>query len=632
MDIKPKLVKELIEERTIDEAAREVMAKAIEDGIETVWDRLEAQQPQCGFGQLGLCCNRCAMGPCRISPFGETGPTRGVCGADANVIAARNLLDDLLVGAAAHSDHGREVVEVLLKTAEGKAQGYEIIDEEKLKAVAREYEIEVEGRSSREIAKDLALAMLEEFGTIKNKIQFAEVRPPEKTKETWRNAGIVPRSVDREIVEAAHRVHMGVDSDYVNILLHALRTSLSDGWGGSMMATEISDVLFGTPKPVTSYVNLGVLKKDMVNIVLHGHNPVLSEMVVKAADEPELIEYAKKMGAKGINLVGMCCTGNEVLMRQGIPIAGNMLNQELAIATGAVEVMLIDYQCIFPSITKTASCYHTKVVSTSEKAKFPGAIHMEFHPENAYDTAKEIIKLAIENFPNRDPNRVKIPNKPMKMMAGFSVEALKSALGGSFKPLIDAIVEGKIRGAAGIVGCNNPKIKQDYGHVTLAKELIKRDIIVLETGCAAIASGKAGLLLPEAAELAGEGLKSIVTALGVPPVLHMGSCVDCSRILVLAAELAKTLNVAISDLPVAGAAPEWYSQKAISIGAYFVASGVFTVLGLPLKVYGSKDVLNLLTEGVEGVVGGKFAIEPDPIRAAELISAHIEKKRKELGI
>ncbi len=632
MDIKPKLVKELIEERTIDEAAREVMAKAIEDGIETVWDRLEAQQPQCGFGQLGLCCNRCAMGPCRISPFGETGPTRGVCGADANVIAARNLLDDLLVGAAAHSDHGREVVEVLLKTAEGKAQGYEIIDEEKLKAVAREYEIEVEGRSSREIAKDLALAMLEEFGTIKNKIQFAEVRPPEKTKKTWRNAGIVPRSVDREIVEAAHRVHMGVDSDYVNILLHALRTSLSDGWGGSMMATEISDVLFGTPKPVTSYVNLGVLKKDMVNIVLHGHNPVLSEMVVKAADEPELIEYAKKMGAKGINLVGMCCTGNEVLMRQGIPIAGNMLNQELAIATGAVEVMLIDYQCIFPSITKTASCYHTKVVSTSEKAKFPGAIHMEFHPENAYDTAKEIIKLAIENFPNRNPDRVKIPNKPMKMMAGFSVEALKSALGGSFKPLIDAIVEGKIRGAAGIVGCNNPKIKQDYGHVTLAKELIKRDIIVLETGCAAIASGKAGLLLPEAAELAGEGLKSIVTALGVPPVLHMGSCVDCSRILVLAAELAKTLNVAISDLPVAGAAPEWYSQKAISIGAYFVASGVFTVLGLPLKVYGSKDVLNLLTDGVEGVVGGKFAIEPDPIRAAELISAHIEKKRKALGI
>lgn len=630
MDLK--LVKELIEKRTIDEAAKEVLEKAIEEGVETAWDRLEFQQPQCGYGQLGLCCNRCAMGPCRISPFGDTGPKLGVCGADANVISARNLLDDLLVGAAAHSDHGREVVEVLLRTAEGKSQGYEIIDIEKLKTIAKEYEIPVDGRSEKEIAKDVALAMLEEFGTIKNKIQFAEVRPPEKTKEIWRKTGIVPRSVDREIVEAAHRIHMGVDSDYVNILLHALRTSLSDGWGGSMIATEISDVLFGTPKPVTAYANLGVLKEDMVNVVLHGHNPVLSEMVVKASEEAELVEYAKKMGAKGINLVGMCCTGNEILMRQGIPIAGNMLNQELAIATGSVEVMLIDYQCIFPSITKTASCYHTKVISTSEKAKFPGAIHMEFHPENAYETAKAIVKLAIENFPNRNPDRVKIPKKPMKMMAGFSVEALKTAMGGSFKPLIDAIASGKIKGAAGIVGCNNPKIKQDYGHITLATELIKRDIIVLETGCAAIASGKAGLLLPEAAELAGNGLKEVAKALGIPPVLHMGSCVDCSRILVLAAELAKALGVAISDLPVAGAAPEWYSQKAISIGTYFVASGVFTVLGLPLKVYGSPDVLKLLTEGVEGVVGGKFAIEPDPMRAAELISAHIEKKRKMLGI
>ncbi|GBE26104.1 carbon monoxide dehydrogenase 1 [bacterium BMS3Bbin03] len=425
---------------------------------------------------------------------------------------------------------------------------------------------------------------------------------------------------------------MGVDSDYVNILLHALRTSLSDGWGGSMMATDISDVLFGTPKPVSSYVNLGVLKNDMVNIVLHGHNPVLSEMVVKASREKDLVDYAKKMGAKGINLTGMCCTGNEVLMRQGVPIAGNMLNQELAIATGAVEVMLIDYQCIFPSITKTAGCYHTKVISTSEKAKFPGAIHKEFHPGNAFDTAKEIVKLAIENFPNRNPDRVKIPNNPMKLMAGFSVEAIKAALGGTLQPLIDVIASGKIRGAVGIVGCNNPKIKQDYNHIVLTKELIKRDILVLETGCAAIACGKAGLLVPEAAELAGDGLREVAQSLGIPPVLHMGSCVDCSRILVIAAELAKALGVGIADLPIAGAAPEWYSQKAISIGAYFVASGVYTVLGLPPKIMGSPNVVKLLTEDVENVVGGKFAVEPDPMRMAELMAAHIEKKRKALGI
>ncbi|NOY79315.1 MAG: anaerobic carbon-monoxide dehydrogenase catalytic subunit [Calditrichaeota bacterium] len=627
-----KKIEIIVNARTTDEAAKVVLEKAIEEGIETVWDRLEAQQPQCGFGQLGMCCNRCAMGPCRISPFDDAGPTRGVCGADVDLIAARNLLDDLLVGAASHSDHGREVVEVFLETAEGKSQGYKILDETKLNAIADEYGIDTKGKSKEAVAKEVALAIFEEFGTVKNSIQFAESRPPEKTKETWKKAGIVPRSVDREIVEAAHRVHMGVDSDYVNILLHALRTSLSDGWGGSMMATDISDVLFGTPKPVSSYVNLGVLKPDMVNIVLHGHNPVLSEMVVKASREKDLVDYAKKMGAKGINLVGMCCTGNEVLMRQGVPIAGNMLNQELAIATGAVEVMLIDYQCIFPSITKTAGCYHTKVVSTSEKAKFPGAIHKEFHPGNAFDTAKEIVKLAVENFPNRNPDRVKIPNNPMKLMAGFSVEAITSALGGTLQPLIDVIASGKIRGAAGIVGCNNPKIKQDYNHIVLTKELIKRNILVLETGCAAIASGKAGLLVPEAAELAGDGLKEVAQSLGIPPVLHMGSCVDCSRILVIAAKLAKALNVGIADLPIAGAAPEWYSQKAISIGAYFVASGVYTVLGLPPKIFGSPNVVQLLTEGVEGVVGGKFAVEPDPVRQAELMAAHIEKKRKALGI
>ena len=627
-----KKIEVIVNARTTDESAKVVLEKAIEEGIETVWDRLEAQQPQCGFGQLGLCCNRCAMGPCRISPFDDNGPTRGVCGATADLITARNLLDDLAVGAAAHSDHGREVVEVLLKTAEGKSQGYEIVDQTKLNEIASEYGIDTKGKSKEEIGKEVALAIFEEYGTVKNYLQFAESRPPEKTKEDWKKAGITPRSVDREIVEAAHRIHMGVDSDYVNILLHALRTSLSDGWGGSMMATDISDVLFGTPKPVSSYVNLGVLKEDMVNVVLHGHNPVLSEMVVKASREKDLVEYAKKMGAKGINLVGMCCTGNELLMRKGVPIAGNMLNQELAIATGAVEVMLIDYQCIFPSITQTAGCYHTKVISTSEKAKFPGAIHKEFHPETAIDTAKEIIKIAIENFPNRNPDRVKIPNSPMKLMAGFSVEAIKSALGGTFQPLIDVIASGKIRGAAGIVGCNNPKIKQDYNHITLTKELIKRNILVLETGCAAIASGKAGLLVPEAAEFAGDGLKEVTKSLGIPPVLHMGSCVDCSRILVIAAELAKALGVGISDLPVVGGAPEWYSQKAISIGAYFVASGVYTVLGYPPKIMGSPNVVKLLTEGVEGVIGGKFAVEPDPVRTAELMAAHIEKKRKALGI
>ncbi len=622
--------KRIAETRAVDATDQEIIEKAIDDGLETAWDRLADQQPQCGFGQLGVCCNRCAMGPCRIEPFGKR-PTRGVCGADADTIVARNLLDDLATGAAAHSDHGREVVEVMLETAEGRSQGYHITDETKLQAVAAEYGIRIDKKKKEEVAKELALSLLEEYGTVKGRLQMAE-RAPAKTKEIWKKLGIVPRGVDREIVECMHRIQMGVDADYTNILLHAMRTALADGWGGSMIATECSDILFGTPKPVKTRANLGTLDIDKVNIALHGHNPILSEMIVQAALDPELVKRAAGKGAKGINLVGMCCTGNELLMRRGVPVAGTFLDQELAIATGALEVMVVDYQCIFPSLPQTASCYHTKVVTTSGKTRIPGAIFREFRPDNAYDTAKEIITLAIDNFPNRNPSRVRIPAKPVDMMAGFSEETIRKALGGTYKPLTDAIVAGKIKGVVGIVGCNNPKIKQDYGHITLGRELIRRDILVVETGCAAIASGKTGLLMPEAAEMAGDGLKSICKAVGIPPVLHMGSCVDNSRILVLVARVANELGVGIGDLPVCGAAPEWYSQKAIAIGTYFVASGVYVVLGIPPKIFGSANVTNLLASQLTGITNACFAVEPDPMKAAVLLEAEINRKRKALGI
>ncbi len=626
----PRTMRKEAEKRSLDLTDQEMNIVVLQDGIETAWDRLSSQQPQCGFGQLGVCCNNCAMGPCRIDPFGEKAK-RGVCGADVDTIVARNLLDDLCVGASAHSDHGREVVEVMRETARGQAEGYRITDGEKLQRLAAEYNVPVTGRSNEAIAEDLANGMLEEYGCIKNHLQLSD-RAPEPTRAIWNKTGIVPRGIDREIVEAMHRIHMGVDADYVNILLHAMRTALGDGWGGSMIATECSDILFGTPKPLSSEVNLGTLSPDKVNVVLHGHNPLLSEMIVAAAEDPELKQYAEKKGAKGINLVGMCCTGNELLMRSGVPIAGNVLDQELAIATGAVEAMIVDYQCIYPSIPATAACFHTKVITTSRKAKIPGAEYREFHPETALATAKEIIRLAIDAYPDRDKNRVRIPGKPMKLMAGFSEEAICSALGGTYKPLIDAIVAGSIRGAVGIVGCNNPKIRQDYGHVTLAQELIKRNILVVETGCAAIACGKAGLLLPEAASQAGEGLKGVCNLLGIPPVLHMGSCVDNSRILVMAAKIANELGVGIGDLPIGGAAPEWYSQKAISIGTYFVASGVYTVLGIPPKIFGSTNVLTLLADGVKGITNSSFAVEPDPVKAADLLEAEIERKRTALKI
>jgi carbon-monoxide dehydrogenase catalytic subunit len=610
--------------------ARAMLVRARQEGIETVWDRLAEQQPQCGYCALGVSCRNCAMGPCRVDPFGE-GPARGVCGADADVIVARNLGRTIAAGASAHSDHGRDILEVFAELAAGRTSGYELRDEEKLLALAREWGIDADDRDVHEVAADLADAMMEDFGSRKVRLGFVD-RAPEPRLERWLRLGIMPRGIDRENVEMLHRTHMGVDNDYANTLVHALRTSLADGWGGSMIATELSDVMFGTPAPGVSRVNLGALRADCVNIALHGHNPLLSDVILQAAADEELVALAKAKGAAGINLVGLCCTGNELQMRKGIPMAGNHLMQELVLLTGALDAMVVDYQCIMPAVTDVAKCFHTVVISTADKAKFAGATHVPFDPRRGYEIGKDIVRRGVEAYANRNPDRVQIPEGTVEMMAGFSVEAILGALGGSPEPLVEAIRAGKIRGAVGVVGCNNPKIKQDIGHVTLTRRLIENDVLVLVTGCAAVADGKAGLMMPAAAELAGPGLREVCGALGIPPVLHLGSCVDNTRILTLAAALARHLGTDIDQLPLAGAAPEWYSEKAVAIGTYVVASGIFTVLGVQPAVFGSPNVVKLLAEGLEDVVGAKFAVEPDPERAALLIRRHLEAKRRGLGL
>lgn len=615
---------------TLPEDARRMVEVAREAGIPTVWDRLAAQEPQCGYCALGVSCRNCAMGPCRVDPFGE-GPQQGVCGAGADLIVARNLGRSIAAGASSHSDHGRDILEVFQATARGETTGYRIADEAKLRRLAEEWGVEAGDRAVEEVAGDLAAAMYDDYGSAKSALGFVD-RAPDARRALWERLGLTPRGIDREPVEMLHRTHMGVDSDYANVLLHGLRTGLADGWGGSMIATELSDVMFGTPTPRRSTVNLGTLKVDHVNIALHGHNPLLSDVIVQAAADPELVALAKERGAAGINLVGLCCTGNELLMRRGVPMAGNHLIQELVIMTGALEAMVVDYQCIMPSVSDVAKCFHTRLISTSDKAKIPGATHVSFEPGKGLEIGREIVRMAVEAYPARNPDRVRIPVEPVEMMAGFSVEAILGALGGTPEPLVAAIADGRIRGAVGVVGCNNPKITQDYGHVTLTRRLIENDILVLVTGCAAVANGKAGQMVPEAATLAGPGLRPICEALGIPPVLHVGSCVDNTRILVLAAALAKHLGVDISQLPLAGAAPEWYSEKAVAIGAYVVASGITTVLGVQPPIFGSPNVVNLLANGLEGVVGAKFAVEPDPEKAAVLIRRHIEEKRRGLGL
>ena len=623
------------EAKSIDRASIEMIEKAASDGVNTAFDRAE-ELNQCAIGAAGSCCKHCGMGPCRMVTF-EGQLVKGICGATAETIAARNFIRMVAGGTAAHSDHGRGVAELFLAVAKGEAPGYEIKDEQKLLQLALDWDIEIGDRSNKEIAIDIGEKALNEFGRQEGELLFLR-RAPLKRQELWRKLGVAPRGIDREVVEIMHRTHMGVDQDYRNLLRQGVRASIADGWGGSMIATELQDVLFGTPAPVLSQINLGVLKEDEVNLIIHGHEPLLSEMIVAAAQEPEMIELAKSKGAKGINLAGICCTANEILMRHGIPIAGNFLQQELAIVTGAVDAMVVDVQCIFQSITTVAECYHTKIITTSPKAKMPGAIHIEFDEHDALKSAREILKTAILNFSNRG-NSIAIPDEKTDLIAGFSHETINYLLGGifraSYRPLNDNIINGRIRGVAGVVGCNNARVTHDEAHVAMVKELIKNDVLVLQTGCSAMATAKAGLLVPEAAaEYAGEGLASVCEAVGIPPVLHLGACVDNARILIAATAMVKDggLGDDISDLPVAGAAPEWMSEKAISIGQYFVGSGVFTVFGVNWPTIGSKEVTDFLFKDSEDLYGGMWAFEPDPIKAAHLMIAHIDKKRKALGI
>jgi carbon-monoxide dehydrogenase catalytic subunit len=619
--------------RSIDKASLDVL-EADAGQHETAWDRLDAMQPQCKFGGEGVCCRICSMGPCRIIP-GKA--DRGVCGADVDTIAARNLARMIASGAAAHSDHGRDVAHALLLAARDESSDYEIKDPVKLRQVASAYRIGQNGGSDREIAVTLAERALANFGQQEGELELA-FRAPAKRVERWKAAGVVPRGIDREIVEIMHRTHMGVDTDYKNIIQQGIRCSLADGWGGSMIATELQDVLFGTPSPIRGKVNLGVLDETQVNLVVHGHEPVLSEMAVAAAEDPELLKLASDAGATGINVSGICCTANEILMRHGVPIAGNFLQQELAVMTGAVDLMMVDVQCIMPALADLVNHYHTKLITTSPKAKFPGVEHVEFSEEQALDVAKTIVRMAIENFGRRD-RKPFIPDETMDLIGGFTAESVFTFLGGTYRstyrPLNDAIIDGRLRGAAGVVGCNNPKITHDWAHVEMAKELIKNDVLVVTTGCSAIADAKHGLLRPEVAfELAGDGLKEICETVGIPPVLHVGSCVDNSRILMVLTNMVTEggLGDDISDLPVAGAAPEWMSEKAVSIGFYFVASGVFTTLGMPFPIEGSKSLTRYLTDEIERDVGGKFAFEPDPIKSAQLMIEHINAKRAALKL
>ncbi len=631
-------IKRTPEEKSADPAAQELLYFADEAGLSTAFSRADEMVP-CNIGGAGMCCKLCGMGPCRLVKDGQT----GVCGATIDTIQARNLIRAIAAGSAAQSDHGRDMAFTLKAVANGETEGFTIRDVAKLRTVAERYGIPVEGRAPEEIANELADLYIAQFGQQRGAIAPV-IRAPEKRRKIWAENGVVPRGIDREVVEALHRTHIGDDQDPAHILHHAIRTSLADGWGGSMIATDISDILFGTPAPLLGQANLGVLKEDMVNVVVHGHEPTLSEMMVAASQTQEIIEYAKEAGANGVNMAGICCTANEILMRQGIPAAGNFLHQELSILTGAVEAMVVDVQCVMQALVGLVDNFHTMVITTSPKVRIKGATHIEFNEQKALTIAKDILKVAIDNYKNR--NATRIPQVREKLIPGFSHEYISYMLGGSyrasFRPLNDAIMSGRIRGVAAVVGCNNPRSQQDYLHTTVTRELLQNDVLVVETGCGAIASAKLGLLLGEAGlDQVGPGLREVCETVGIPPVLHMGSCVDNTRILTVLTQMAEEggLGEDISEIPAVGLAPEWMSEKALAIGAYCVASGAYVIFGgaspvggMPDRMADSDQVLKYISEGWEGLYGGKLEFISDPAEMVEKTLAHIDSKRAALGL
>jgi anaerobic carbon-monoxide dehydrogenase catalytic subunit len=626
------------QEMSQDPAAQEMLIRAEELGISTAFSRAD-DMVACNIGGAGMCCKLCGMGPCRLTKDGQT----GVCGATIDTIQARNLIRAIAAGAAAHSDHGRDMAFTLNATANGETEGYIIRDIAKLRTVAAKYDIPIEGRAPEEIANDLADLYISQFGQQKGEIAPV-IRATEKRQKLWKQHGVIPRGIDREVVEALHRTHIGDDQNPEHILEHAIRTALADGWGGSMIATDVSDIIFGTPAPVLGQANLGVLKEDMVNVVVHGHEPTLSEMIVAASQDPEIIEYAKAAGANGVSLSGICCTANEILMRQGIPAAGNFLQQELAILTGSVEAMVVDVQCIMQALVSLADNFHTKIITTSPKVKITGATHMEFDEHRALTIAKDILRFAIDNFKNRGETH--IPQVREDLVPGFSHEYINYMLGGSyrasFRPLNDAIISGRIRGVAAVVGCNNPRSEHDFLHTYVVKELLKHDVLIVQTGCGAIASAKLGLLLGEAGlNQVGPGLREVCETVGIPPVLHMGSCVDNTRILTVLTQMAQEggLGDDVDQIPAVGLAPEWMSEKALAIGTYCVASGAYVIFGgsspvsgMPDRVADSDIVARYISQGWEQLYGGKLEFIADPDEMIQKTLEHIDKKRAALGL
>ncbi len=626
--------------RSIDPAVLEMLSRELP--TDTVYDRYIAQQPQCKFGDTGVCCRICIQGPCRITAKAP----KGICGATAYTIVARNLIRSAIGGTSAHSDHAKHILLTLKAMLEGHAPDYSIKSPEKLKAVAERFEIATDGRTDLEILADVVKLGIEDFTRMSDgKVKWVEKTVTPGRLQKFTDCDIMPTSVFETIASSIAQTHMGMDADPVNLIFKALEAALAD-YTGMHIGTDLSDVLFGIPTPTYTEANFGVIDPAKVNIAVHGHNPLLSEMIVQAAHELE--GEAKEAGAAGIQLMGICCTGNEVLMRQGVPPVTNFLSQELPIMTGAIDAMVVDVQCIMPSIQTVAECYNTRIVTTSKNAKIPSSYYIDYSEEKALDQAKEVIRIAIGGYKERGDSECVIPSMKSKVVAGFSLEAmydLFSAINADapIKVVTDALKSGELRGVVLMAGCNNAKVMHDESHTVIAKELAKNNVLVVATGCAAGTFAKLGLLSPEAVDqFAGDGLKAFIRRLEdanvdklegkLPLIFHMGSCVDNTRAMNMATDIANDLGVDVPKIPFAASAPEAMSEKAISIGSWCVTMGLPTQVGVTPPVTGSELVNGIALQIAHDVYGGFFIWESDPAKGAEKILEALDYRNWKLKI
>ncbi|NLO74701.1 MAG: anaerobic carbon-monoxide dehydrogenase catalytic subunit [candidate division WS1 bacterium] len=613
-------------------SVREAYAVAHQAGLSNTVDRFVAQGPRCNFCEQGVRCAICSQGPCRILPRAN----RGACGIDADGLTMRNLIHLNIMGISAYSHHEREVAHTLIATGKGQTP-FTIQEPDKLAHICEKLGLSGDTPEAQAVA--FGEAILEEMNRdYYEESRLVEIFAPESRKALWRELGVFPGGPLAEIQAASTRTMTNIDGDYLSLAKTGLRLGVSNAYGVLVPLELGQDVLFGVPRPHTATVDLGVLDPDYVNLLPNGHMPFVGFALVEAARKPENQERARAAGAKGLRIVGSIETGQEMMQRLPVDdvfvgLTGNWIVLEYALATGAVDLVVADMNCTPPHIKEVTDKFGAEIRAVSEVLGVLGVEHLDYRPQQVADQAQELIDLAIANFGKRKS----LPHFPVsrtqEIMTGFSVEAILDALGGSLEPLLKALTEGQIRGVAALVSCTTLKNgPHDAMTVGVAKELIKRDVLVLSAGCGNAATQVAGLNSLEAQNLAGPGLQAVCQALGVPPVLSFGTCTDTGRLALLVGAVADALGVDPSQLPVVVTAPEYMEQKATIDALSALALGLYTHVSPIPNVTGSATVAKLLTEDLEGITGGKLALADDPVQAVEGLVEHIDKKRKELGL